>query len=637
MRKIAIKAYFSKKCNDGASTSKDFWNCMKPFLSEKNCRNDGSIILKESSKIINESTEVANVFNDYFIDIAKDIGNSNSNLQGMHSGNLEATLNHHSMHPSVVQIKEDIHRNSEEQFEFSKVSVEIMVKKFKSIHPKKAAGYDRINPEGVKMCSLELAQPMTRIVNNAFQSNTFPGDMKKSEIAPIFKKSDHMRKENYRPVNLITVFAKVFESIIADQINNFMTQQISKKLGAYRKGHGCSQVLTLAVNSWKWALDKNEYVGALLMDLSKAFDSIPHDLLLCKMNAYGFSQNSCEFMLSYLFQRMQRVKIKSARSEWKVMKRGIPQGSCLGPLLFNLFLNDVFFSVELCELFNYADDNTLSSSGSDIDQLIQNLLTDTNIIIQWFHQNFMKVNPDKFQLMLMKPQSKNDVLPNEIQIDGIVIKASKSVRLLGIDIDCDLNFNGHVKKLCTKANRQLKVLYRFKNILGQKEKQILYKTFVMSTFNFCPVVWYFCGVTNIRKIEKVQERALRFLTNDYVSTYLDLLQKTNQTTLLLSRLKAMVNEVYKCIYQLNPKPLNELFVLKENKYDLRDPYKIAMPSFNKVKYGKSSFTYYGSHLWNSLPPEYKQCIEYKTFKTMISKWEGPNCQCNLCSILTVIT
>ena len=102
--------------------------------------------------------------------------------------------------------------------------------------------------------------------------------------------------------------------------------------------------------------------------------------------------------------------------------------------------------VEVCELFNYADDNTLSTSNRVINHLIQNLLTDTNIIIQWFHQNFMKVNPDKFQLMIMKPTGKNDVLPHEIQIEGIQIKASKSVRLLGIDIDCNLNFYDHVKK-----------------------------------------------------------------------------------------------------------------------------------------------------------------------------------------------
>ena len=524
----------------------------------------------------------------------------------------------------------------DERFEFREVSFESIVTKFKSINARKAAGYDCINPDGVKMCSRELAHPMMKIVNNAFLSNTFPGDMKKSEITPIFKKSDHMRKENYRPVNLITVFAKVFESIIADQIGSFMSDHISEKLGAYRKGHGCSQVLSLAVNSWKWSLDKNEYVGALLMDLSKAFDSIPHDLLLCKMYAYGFSKNACKFLFSYLCQRQQRVKIKSSRSEWKLMKRGIPQGSCLGPLLFNLFLSDVFASIKLCELFNYADDNTLSSSSSDIDKVIENLLIDSNIIIQWFNQNFMKVNPQKFQLMLMKPHGKNDELPTEIEIEGNVIKASKSVRLLGVDIDCNLNFYDHVKKLCSKASRQLKVLYRFKNILGEKEKHILYKTFIMSTFNFCPVVWYFCGVSSIRKMEKVQERALRFLTNDYLSKYTELLKKTNQTTLLLSRLKAMVNEVYKCVRELNPKPLNDLFSLKESMYDLRDPSKIALPTFNKVRYGKSSFSYYGSHLWNMLPPEYKQCTEYKAFKGMISKWEGPNCSCNLCSVLTVI-
>ena len=610
---------------------------MRPFFSDKNKNDNGCIILKENDVIVNKDADVANVFNDYFVDIAKDIRNTdlNNEIHDNRPVDIATVLNLHSSHPNVIQIRNTMQMEND-TFEFSDVSWEMMYRKLKSTKVNKSAGYDRINPKGVKICARELARSMTFIVNNAFKSNTFPIDMKKAEIVPIFKKKDHMMKENYRPVNLITIFAKIFESFIADQISHYMSNKFSKQLGAYRKGHGCSQVLTLAVNSWKWSLDDNKCVGALLMDLSKAFDSIPHDLLLCKMYVYGFSENSCKFMLSYLSQRTQRVKVRNVRSDWKYMKRGIPQGSCLGPLLFNLYINDIFLSVKHCELFNYADDNTLSASDRNLDHLMEKLSTDTNALIEWFHHNFMKVNPDKFQLVVMRPQGRNIELPNELEVQNNIIKRSESVRLLGIDIDCNLNFHNHVNVLCSKASRQLKVLYRFRSILGQREKTILFRTFILSTFNFCPVVWSFCGKVSIRKIERVQERALRFLTNDFTSNYATLLEKTNETTLLLSRLKSMVIEVYKCINQLNSEPLNELFEFKERNYDLRDPCKLVQPKFKRVVYGRNSFTYYGSHLWNNLPHDYKQCIEYKTFTNMISRWEGPNCSCNLCTILAVI-
>ena len=634
MRKRAIKAYFTKKCNIGSSP-KEFWNCIKPFFSDKNSKDNGCIILKENDKIINTNLEVANTFNDYFVDIAKDINDTDFYHEVFSNSDVNNILNYHGSHPSVIHIKEKMCLINE-RFDFSEVGLNVIFRKLKAIKANKAAGYDLINPKSIKMCARELASTMTSIINHAFCSLTFPNDMKKSEIVPIHKKKDYMIKENYRPVNLITIFAKIFESIIADQINDYMKDKFSKKLGAYRKGHGCNQVLTLAINSWKWSLDDNKCVGALLMDLSKAFDSIPHDLLLSKMYVYGFSENACKFMLSYLSERTQRVKVRNARSEWKMMRRGIPQGSCLGPLLFNLFLNDIFLSVKHCELFNYADDNTLSATDHKTDKLIEKLLTDTNIMMEWFGNNFMKVNPEKFQLMLMKPQGLNMDLPSEIKVQENIIKAENSVKLLGIEIDDNLNFKNHVNILCNKASRQLKVMYRFKNILGQKEKLLLFRSFILSTFNFCPVVWNFCGVGCIRKIEKIQERALRFLSNDYKSSYSVLLKNTNQKTMLLSRLQVMVTEVYKCLKGLNPEPLNELFQVKECSYDLRDSCKVAIPKFNKIAYGRNSFTYYGSHLWNNLPNEFKQSVDYQTFVHMISKWEGPKCSCSLCAILTVI-
>jgi len=484
----------------------------------------------------------------------------------------------------------------------------------------------------VKLHVKELAMPLTSLVNNAFKTNVFPADMKKAEVSPVFKKKDHMNKENYRPINLIPIFSKVFESIIAEQINDFMYEKFSKRLGAYRKGHGCSQVLTWAVDTWKWCLDNDMHVGALLMDLSKAFDSIPHDLLICKMYAYGFSLNACSFMLSYLSHRMQRVKIKDTRSVWKNTKRGIPQGSCLGPLLFNLFVNDIFSHVECCELFNYADDNTLSASDFDMDRVLQMLQHDANIVMNWFHDNFMKVNPEKFQLLLMHSQSSPEYMVNEFIVEQNVIEIKESVTLLGINIDSKLNFNDHVKTLCKKATRQLKVMYRFKDLLGKREKFVMYKSFILSTFNFCPVVWSFCGITSIRKIEKVQERALRFLTNDQNSSYKEMLSRINGSTMLVTRLREIVIEVFKCVNRLNPEFLNQLFNVKENKYLLRDPCILAVPKFKRVKYGKQSISYYGAHLWNNLPSMYKENMDLCTFRNMIKTWEGPECTCNMCSV-----
>jgi hypothetical protein len=244
----------------------------------------------------------------------------------------------------------------------------------------------------------------------------------------------------------------------------------------------------------------------------------------------------------------------------------------------------------------------------------------------------MQANPEKFQVMFMKPQRNQTNLPKSLSIDDVTIKTSDEVRLLGITIDSKLNFDKHVKLLCNKASRQLKILFRFKSLLGKHEKERMFKTFILSNFNFCPVVWNFCSKTSARKIEKIQERALRFLTGYEISNYTLLLKETGYKTMHLSRMKCIVIEVFKCLYDLNPEFMNDMFIVKETKFNLRDPSILIVPRFKTIMYGKKTFQYYGAHLWNRLPPNYKECLTINEFKNMLQQWDGPKCNCSICCL-----
>ena len=206
------------------------------------------------------------------------------------------------------------------------------------------------------------------------------------------------------------------------------------------------------------ALDRNEFVAAVLMDLSKAFDCLPHDILLSKLSAYGLCNESVNLLKSYLSGRTQQVKLNGIVSSWSAIKKGVPQGSILGPLLFNVFINDIFYFLEHGTLYNYADDNTVSFSTPDLDKLIQILQSESQILLNWFHENCMQANPDKFQAIAVgeKTFAKNLVL----KISNSEIKCEELVKLLGIDIDYQLNFDQHISSLCRKAGQQLNVLKR---------------------------------------------------------------------------------------------------------------------------------------------------------------------------------
>ena len=183
----------------------------------------------------------------------------------------------------------------------------------------------------------------------------------------------------------------------------YFKDMLSTLLSAFRKRYGCPHVLTKLMENVKQALDEGENVGLILLDLSKAFDWLPHRLLLCKLNAYGVSYEACSLIKSVLCQRLQRVKVASGRSQWQIMQKGVPHGSILGPLLFNIFINDIIHELQgVCSLHNYADDNTICCSHSDMNILKINLEKSANLALKWFENNHMKANPSKFQAILFK-------------------------------------------------------------------------------------------------------------------------------------------------------------------------------------------------------------------------------------------
>ena len=182
---------------------------------------------------------------------------------------------------------------------------------------------------------------------------------------------------------------------------SFFCDILNPALSAYRKGYSCQHFMLQLTEYWREALDFNDYVGTMAMDLSKAFDSMPHGLLIAKSHAYGMSKNACGMIVSYLSNRRRWVKISGEVSNWSTINRGVPQGSVLGPLLFNLFLNDLFFVKLSGKIANYADDNHLYNKNECIENLKIDLVNDATAAVTWFHENHMVANPDKFQCIML--------------------------------------------------------------------------------------------------------------------------------------------------------------------------------------------------------------------------------------------
>ena len=311
--------------------------------------------------------------------------------------------------------------------------------------------------------------PITSLIKTAISANAFPSVMKCAEISPGFKKDDNLIRRNYRSVGVLPILSMIYESVMNDQLFEYFQDKFHDFFSAFRRKYSCQSLLLKAADDWKCALDQNCFTGVVFINLSKAFDSPPRGLLIAKLHAYGLDVSACELLADRLRHHKQRVKIGTARGSWMELTKGVPQGSILGPLLFNIFINDLFLFIENCTLYNHVDVNSMSYSSTTLRNVLSNLRIDCKIAIDWFEENGMKANPNKFQFIILSPSATDDI---ELKLDrNTTLSSERSVKALGVIIDYRLTFNGHIGAFCLTAARQLSALARISKYLDTKSKK----------------------------------------------------------------------------------------------------------------------------------------------------------------------
>ena len=198
------------------------------------------------------------------------------------------------------------------------------------------------------------------------------------------------------------IFSKIFEKILKEQLSPFLDKTLSIFIAAYRIAYNTQHVLIKLLEEWKSKLDNNFIVGSILMDLSKAFDCIPHDLIIAKLHAYGFDENALVLVYSYLEKWKQSVRINNVYSSFQEIVSGVPQGSVLGPILFNFYINNLFSFIKQATMYNYADDNTLAFFSKSLPGLVNVLENEADSALSWLKQNEMIANPNKFHALFVK-------------------------------------------------------------------------------------------------------------------------------------------------------------------------------------------------------------------------------------------
>ena len=275
LRAQAINTYFHENGRD--VSNKKFWYTIKPFMSSGNKDQNARICLFENNRIVNDDSESCDIFNSHFASIGNDVG-GNDCIQIDES--IDVINKDFSSHNSITKIKEHVQTNGLPPFEFTPVSRSDVHKELIALNERKPSGYDLLPPKLLKLGKDALTPPITTLVNMSFQQCIFPNCLKNAELSPVFKKDDSMNKTNFRPVSILVCFSKVFEKLYCDQLLDFFNKVVSKFLSASRNGYSCETVLIEMIEDWRKCLSEHKVVAAMLVDLSKAFDCLPHRLLL---------------------------------------------------------------------------------------------------------------------------------------------------------------------------------------------------------------------------------------------------------------------------------------------------------------------------------------------------------------------
>ena len=276
---------------------------------------------------------------------------------------------------------------------------------------------------------------------------------------------------------------------------------------------------------------------------------------------------------------------------------------------------------------NYADDCSPYECSDSIDEVIQKLESDSRYLIEWYENNYLVPNPDKWHLLLS--ESGDNLLVN---VGNKCISNSSEENILGVYFDNKLNFNSHLVKLCKRASQKLHALARVSNFMGCEQRKIIMNAFISSQFCYCPLLWM-CHSRSIHtRINRIHERSLRIVYSDDVSSFEQLLEKSGSVSIHHRNLQLLAIEIYKAINNLSSSLMSDIFKIKERKYNLRKESTLVLNKFRTTRYGINSISYLGPKIWDLIPDDIKKCCTLNGFKQKIKLWTPVSCPCVLCKV-----
>ena len=596
---LAKMQYFTRKFHNCQKDIRKTWRCindiLKPNSRKKTCSN-----ICKAGKVISGSSEVSECFNEFFSIIG-------SELDGKVPPSNTSPLTYLTQQPnSFVFIPTDAHE------------IATIISSCKS-----SGGNLQSIPNFIYKKIIPVVSPIiANMVNTSVSCGVFPSILKVARIFPLFKSGKKDNMSNYRPISNLSFLSKIFEKVINVRLYSFLQKYNILNINqfGFQKCKSTCDAALHFVNSAYTALNNKNCLVSVLLDFSKAFDTVNHSILIAKLETLGVRGFTLQWLRSYLKNREQFVTIDNKKSSTKVVNIGVPQGSVLGPLLFLIYINDMSRCSSTVRFIHFADDTVVLLEGSELNNLCGSLNEELDRVHSWLCCNRLSLNNSKTFFMVFSNTNKRPIVP--IKIGGVEVEQVDSAKYLGLIIDSELSFKHHVSYVLQKVSATFGVLRRLSYFTPNYVLRTIYLSLIYPYLMYGVEVWGGSSESLLCRLSKLQDRCIRLCSN----TAREDMQNLYREYKLLP-----FAEIYK--YCVSVK-FFQYFKLHRNVF-LEDEISNLSTSHNyftrfasdnklntprcRLSVCQRSFLYKAVHHWNVIPVGVRDAPSIQVFKSKLRK------------------
>lgn len=598
LTKQAKKNYYSQKYNANANNPKEFWTITKEIIFNKtNKKTNQKISLKLGSTLLTNNTDIANHFNNFFI-------------------NVGITTNS-EYHPAILSSLTPITSN----FYIRKTTPQEVLDTIDSLNANSANGFDNIPVKFLKNLRHTIHETIAEHINVCIKTSTFPDCLKIAKVTPIYKGGDRTDVGNYRPISVLPAVSKVYEKIIRARLEQYLLDNhlINENQFGFVKNSSTTSACSQLLNFIDGNIDKKFYVGCFFVDLRKAFDSVDPMILFEKMKRLGITNKSLQLFKSYHSNRRQFVSVNNSNSAQENIYCGVPQGSIISTTMFNIFINDIFDINFNGKIQLYADDAVLLYKQTCPRLLLNDIQQDADKLKEWLHLNHLLMNTKKSNYIIFtKNRSIEDINLPEITINNDIISRVRVAKYLGLYIDEKLNWHAHIDHIKNKIRPYVFALRRLRSCLTKNALWNIYFAYIYTHLIHLNPLWSNAGKSKLDELERLQNKALRIIYGySRLHTRSDLYNAEilPLSKLITLQLLILIFKFKNSLIKHNFTPITRSHI---HRYNTRRRSHFDIP-YSRTNTGQGTIMSRGLQLFNNLPPHIKNLTRISLFKKSVTR------------------